>query len=123
MHMKRTNLVLDADLLDRTTRVLGVKTYSAAVILPWRKLFVSRKLRAFRSTLVSANGKEISPRCERIALRNAVAKNRPAVAMNIGVDHVRSDFNAQFADDKDAEAVADEGERNDREREHPSAGR
>jgi Arc/MetJ family transcription regulator len=29
--MKRTNLVLDADLLERATRVLGAKTYSAAV--------------------------------------------------------------------------------------------
>jgi len=29
--MKRTNLVLDADLLENATRVLGVKTYSAAV--------------------------------------------------------------------------------------------
>jgi len=29
--MKRTNLVLDADLLDEATRVLGAKTYSAAV--------------------------------------------------------------------------------------------
>ncbi len=29
--MKRTNLVLDADLLENVTRVLGVKTYSAAV--------------------------------------------------------------------------------------------
>ena len=28
--MKRTNLVLDEDLLERATRVLGVKTYSAA---------------------------------------------------------------------------------------------
>ena len=31
--MKRTNLVLDADLLERATRELGVKTYSAAVNL------------------------------------------------------------------------------------------
>ena len=31
--MKRTNLVLDADLLEEATRVLGVKTYSAAVNL------------------------------------------------------------------------------------------
>ena len=29
--MKRTNLVLDADLLDEATRVLGLKTYSATV--------------------------------------------------------------------------------------------
>ena len=31
VHMKRTNLVLDADLLDEATRVLGLKTYSATV--------------------------------------------------------------------------------------------
>jgi hypothetical protein len=31
--MKRTNLVLDENLLDEATRVLGVKTYSAAVNL------------------------------------------------------------------------------------------
>jgi len=29
--MRRTNLVLDAQLLEEATRVLGVKTYSAAV--------------------------------------------------------------------------------------------
>jgi len=29
--MKRTNLVLDADMLDQAVRVLGVRTYSAAV--------------------------------------------------------------------------------------------
>jgi len=29
--MKRTNLVLDAELLDRAKRALGAKTYSAAV--------------------------------------------------------------------------------------------
>ena len=31
--MRRTNLVLDENLLDEATRVLGVKTYSAAVNL------------------------------------------------------------------------------------------
>ena len=30
--MKRTNLVLDADLLEEATRVSGEKTYSAAVM-------------------------------------------------------------------------------------------
>jgi hypothetical protein len=33
LHMKRTNLVLDEALLEEATRVLGVKTYSAAVNL------------------------------------------------------------------------------------------
>ena len=32
-HMKRTNLVLDGDLLERATTAFGVKTYSAAVNL------------------------------------------------------------------------------------------
>jgi len=31
IHMKRTNLVLDESLLKTATRLLGVKTYSAAV--------------------------------------------------------------------------------------------
>jgi Arc/MetJ family transcription regulator len=31
IHMKRTNLVLDPQLLEEATRVLRVKTYSAAV--------------------------------------------------------------------------------------------
>ena len=31
IHMKRTNLVLDTDLLIEATRVLGLKTYSATV--------------------------------------------------------------------------------------------
>ena len=31
IHMKRTNLVLDERLLEEAVRVLGVKTYSAAV--------------------------------------------------------------------------------------------
>jgi len=31
MHMKRTNLVLDEELLKQAVHVLGVKTYSAAV--------------------------------------------------------------------------------------------
>ena len=33
MHMKRTNLVVDEDLLEEAVRVLGTKTYSAAVNL------------------------------------------------------------------------------------------
>jgi Arc/MetJ family transcription regulator len=31
IHMKRTNLVLDEDLLERATRLSGEKTYSGAV--------------------------------------------------------------------------------------------
>ena len=32
IHMKRTNLVLDGDLLEEATRISGEKTYSAAVM-------------------------------------------------------------------------------------------
>lgn len=32
VHMKRTNLVLDSDLLEEATRISGEKTYSAAVM-------------------------------------------------------------------------------------------
>jgi hypothetical protein len=42
--MKRTNLVLDADLLDQATRVLGVKTYSAAVNLALKEILRVKKI-------------------------------------------------------------------------------
>ena len=45
-HMKRTNLVLDAELLDRATRVLGVKTYSAAVNLALAEVLRLRKIQS-----------------------------------------------------------------------------
>ena len=32
MHMKRTNLVLDEEILEEATRLSGAKTYSAAVM-------------------------------------------------------------------------------------------
>ena len=44
--MKRTNLVLDEQLLDRATRVLGVKTYSAAVNLALEETLRVRKIRS-----------------------------------------------------------------------------
>jgi len=46
MHMKRTNLVLDADLLEQATRVLGVKTYSAAVNLALAEVLRIRKIQS-----------------------------------------------------------------------------
>lgn len=42
--MKRTNLVLDDKLLDQATRVLGVKTYSAAVNLALAEVLRIRKI-------------------------------------------------------------------------------
>ncbi|MEO7145422.1 MAG: type II toxin-antitoxin system VapB family antitoxin [Bryobacteraceae bacterium] len=42
--MKRTNLVLDEQLLDRATQVLGVKTYSATVNLALEEVLRMRKI-------------------------------------------------------------------------------
>jgi hypothetical protein len=44
--MKRTNLVLDGDLLVRATRVLGAKTYSAAVNTALEEVIRLRKLQS-----------------------------------------------------------------------------
>jgi Arc/MetJ family transcription regulator len=41
MHMKRTNLVLDEEILEEAVRVAGVKTYSRAVDMALRD-FVRR---------------------------------------------------------------------------------
>jgi Arc/MetJ family transcription regulator len=46
IHMRRTNLVLDGDLLDESTRVLGVKTYSAAVNLALAEILRVRKVQS-----------------------------------------------------------------------------
>lgn len=42
--MKRTNLVLDGELLEEATRVLGVKTYSAAVNVALREVLRLKKV-------------------------------------------------------------------------------
>jgi len=44
--MKRTNLVLDADVLDRATSVLGVKTYSAAVNIALKEVIRLREIQS-----------------------------------------------------------------------------
>jgi len=44
MRMKRTNLVLDPELLDQATHLLGVKTYSAAVNLALAEVMRLRKI-------------------------------------------------------------------------------
>jgi len=46
MRMKRTNLMLDAELLDQATHVLGVKTYSAAVNLALAEVMRLRKIQS-----------------------------------------------------------------------------
>ena len=44
MLMRRTNLVLDEDLLERATHALGVKTYSAAVNLALAEVLRMKKI-------------------------------------------------------------------------------
>ncbi|MGH9585246.1 MAG: type II toxin-antitoxin system VapB family antitoxin [Bryobacteraceae bacterium] len=44
--MKRTNLVLDEELLEQATKVLGVKTYSAAVNVALAEVLRVRKIQS-----------------------------------------------------------------------------
>lgn len=44
--MKRTNLVLDGDLLEQATRSLGAKTYSATVNLALAEVLRLRKIQS-----------------------------------------------------------------------------
>lgn len=46
VRMKRTNLVLDTHLLEEATRVLGVKTYSAAVNTALAEVLRIRKIQS-----------------------------------------------------------------------------
>ena len=48
IHMKRTNLVLDEDLLEEAVRVLGVKTYSAAVNEALKEAIRIKKVQGLR---------------------------------------------------------------------------
>ncbi len=45
IHMKRTNVVLDDELLKEATQVLGVKTYSAAINLALEEAVRVKKIR------------------------------------------------------------------------------
>jgi Arc/MetJ family transcription regulator len=47
--MKRTNLVLDADLLEKATQVLGLKTYSATVNQALAEVLRIRKIQSLPS--------------------------------------------------------------------------
>ena len=46
--MKRTNLVLDGELLEEAVKVLGVKTYSAAVNLSLTETVRAKKIQSLR---------------------------------------------------------------------------
>ena len=45
IHMKRTNVVLADDVLEEATRVLGVKTYSAAINMALEEAIRVKKIR------------------------------------------------------------------------------
>ncbi|MGD0014165.1 MAG: type II toxin-antitoxin system VapB family antitoxin [Bryobacteraceae bacterium] len=51
--MRRTNLVLDEHLLEEATRVLGVKTYSAAVNRAIEEVLRVRKIQSLSAFLGS----------------------------------------------------------------------
>jgi Arc/MetJ family transcription regulator len=61
--MKRTNLVLDPDVLDEATRLLGAKTYSATVNLALKEVLRMREIqslsRFFGSALWHGNLQEM----------------------------------------------------------------
>jgi len=46
IHMKRTNLVLNEELLSQATRVLGAKTYSAAVNTALEEIIRVRRIQS-----------------------------------------------------------------------------
>ncbi len=46
IHMRRTNLVLDAQLLDEARRALGARTYSATVNLALQEITRIRKVQS-----------------------------------------------------------------------------
>ena len=45
-----------------------------------------------------------------------------AAAVNIGIDHLRADPNAELADHEDAKSITEQRERNDRERQDRAPG-
>ncbi len=45
IHMKRTNVVLNDEVLEEATRVLGVKTYSAAINMALEEAIRVKKIR------------------------------------------------------------------------------
>jgi Arc/MetJ family transcription regulator len=53
IHMKRTNLVLDANILDEATRVLGLKTYSATVNRALAEVLRIRKIQSLSTFFAS----------------------------------------------------------------------
>src|SRR5439155_23019720 len=65
IHMKRTNLVLNEELLDEATRILGAKTYSEAVNTALQEVVRRNQVQSITRFLEPGFGKVICPRCER----------------------------------------------------------
>ena len=53
IHMKRTNLVLDEELLEEATRIAGQKTYSGTVNFALHELIRLQKLRGLQELIGS----------------------------------------------------------------------
>lgn len=68
IHMKRTNLVLNEHLLEEATRMLGEKTYSAAVNTALAEVVRIRKILSLPSFLGVDFGKAIWRKCEKTAV-------------------------------------------------------
>lgn len=63
MRMKRTDLVLDEDLLEEATRLSGEKTYSAAVMRALDDFVRRAKARQILGCEARGSGRATSPRC------------------------------------------------------------
>lgn len=78
--MKRTNLVLHADLLEEVTRVLGAKTYSAAVNAALAEVLRIRKVLSlpsfFNRGLWQGNLAEMREDQSRTRIRRARRKEK-----------------------------------------------
>ena len=78
--MKRTNLVLDEDLLERATSVFGVKTYSAAVNLALEEALRFRQIQSipqfFGQGLWEGDLSEMRGDKPRAAMRRPVGAKR-----------------------------------------------
>lgn len=78
IRMKRTNLVLDPQLLDEATRVLGLKTYSATVNRALAEAIRVRKIQGLKDFLGSGiwEGDLAAMREDRLPPDRQTARNR-----------------------------------------------
>jgi Arc/MetJ family transcription regulator len=77
--MKRTNLVLDADLLNEATRILGLKTYSATVNRALAEAIRVRRIQGLQAFFGSGlwEGDLAEMRDDRVSTQRARAQTRP----------------------------------------------